>query len=128
MVKKTTAILLLLSFTGMLFSFSFPHISYHTNFNYFAETVCINKHNPELECNGSCQLKRMVEHHQDQDTDDSKSTIHGKNQRILSLYLPEPAIEPPRQYFKIEKPPVWGDKVESQFISEPGTPPPVSLI
>ena len=87
MLKKATAILLLTTLTAMLFSFSFPHIRYHSNFSYFAETVCINKHNPELECNGSCQLKRMTEQQQNHNSNDPESTIPSETHRLLSLYL-----------------------------------------
>src|SRR5699024_369871 len=53
---------------------SVPYLSYFSNYTYFSEEVCINKLNPELDCNGKCQLKKMVEkqhNHNDSAPDDA---------------------------------------------------------
>jgi hypothetical protein len=37
-----------------------PMLSFYSNYDYFAKERCENKARPEKQCNGKCQMKRMV--------------------------------------------------------------------
>lgn len=57
-----------------IFHFTVPYLSYYANFHYFATEACINKDNPEVECNGTCKLDQMM--HQQHQKDKDANTSH----------------------------------------------------
>lgn len=52
---------------AMLVRFTLPYLWYYSNYEYITQELCENRHNPDLDCNGQCQLTKMVQkqHHQD---------------------------------------------------------------
>ena len=53
-----SSIIFLASFQNSLF-----YVDYQINTEFY-ETYCINKQNPELDCNGKCQVKKATEQSQ----------------------------------------------------------------
>ncbi|WP_370899407.1 hypothetical protein [Chryseobacterium gossypii] len=69
----------------MVFRPLIPVIDYVANYDYIVETLCINKSNPELHCNGKCYLSKELAK-----TDDpGSSPLKGKNgpQKVLDIYI-----------------------------------------
>lgn len=56
-----------------VFNFTVPFLSYYANYTYFATEACVNKDHPELDCDGTCQLHKMVQQ-QHQSKDQAAST------------------------------------------------------
>ncbi|MEI9806468.1 MAG: hypothetical protein WDO16_00585 [Bacteroidota bacterium] len=62
MIKKITALLLLLAFTAQVFSQGISLLHFYINRNYIAANQCENRYRPMLHCNGKCVLaKKMKE-------------------------------------------------------------------
>lgn len=59
-LKKITALILLITFTAILFERSLIFISYQYNKEYIVKNFCINKDKPELKCDGKCHLKKLL--------------------------------------------------------------------
>lgn len=68
-MKKGIALILIGAHLVAVFHFTVPYLSYYANFNYFATELCVNQDNPELDCNGACQLDEMI-HQQHQQKED----------------------------------------------------------
>jgi hypothetical protein len=60
MNEKYIAILLIGTFMLSAMRFIIPFASYDINYQYFSQVACINKNKPEMHCDGTCQLKRMI--------------------------------------------------------------------
>ncbi len=61
------AILLLIIFGLMLIRPAMPFIVYGLRKDYIIENFCINKYEPEMQCNGKCHLKEQVAGNQSED-------------------------------------------------------------
>ncbi len=66
-MKKLISYTLICTYLLAAFQFATPYLSYFANYNYYAEVLCINKHNPDIECNGMCQIKKMMKSQHDHD-------------------------------------------------------------
>lgn len=44
-----------------------PFVEYAINYDYIAKVLCINKDNPELNCNGKCQLMEKLKQQEEDD-------------------------------------------------------------
>jgi len=44
-----------------------PFVEYLINYDYISKVLCINKENPELGCNGKCQLMQKLQQQQEED-------------------------------------------------------------
>ena len=108
-----------------VFHFTVPYLSYYANFSYFATEVCINRHNPELDCNGSCQLDKMIHSQHQQDKD---ATTHQVNRTPkVDFFFQATAVFnqlsiSTSPYFNLD-----GDIATSLWQSEPPSPPPKTV-
>lgn len=123
-MKKGISLILICAHLTAVFHFTVPYLSYYANFTYFATEACINRDNPEVECNGTCKLDEMVhqEHQRDRDSNaahhvDRAPKIHfffQHSYRFLHLINNHAG-----QTFLIET-----EKIDSLWQSEPVSPPP----
>ena len=65
--------------------------TFFANEDYVAATLCINKDNPEMHCNGLCQLDKKLQEDQDQ-----SQTSSDKKVNIEASVFFFPKIEPMR--------------------------------
>ncbi|MBP2618405.1 hypothetical protein [Chryseobacterium jejuense] len=74
----------------MVFRPLVPLAEYAVNYNYIVNTLCVNKSQPELHCNGKCYLSKELA----KTNTDTESTpfnkVKNSGQKILDMYtLPE---------------------------------------
>jgi hypothetical protein len=71
----------------MVFRPLIPLAEYAVNYDYIANTLCVNKSKPELHCNGKCYLSKELA----KANSDSESTplnkIKNSGQKILDIYI-----------------------------------------
>jgi len=72
------------SFIGFVFLFLYlmallnpvlPFIEYGIRYDYFSKVLCINKDEPELKCNGKCQLSKKLKEASPAKTQDKQSNV-----------------------------------------------------
>lgn len=44
-----------------------PFVEYAINYDYIAKVLCLNRDQPELQCNGKCQLMQKLKQQQEDD-------------------------------------------------------------
>lgn len=44
-----------------------PFVEYAINYDYISKVLCINKGNPEMHCNGKCQLMKKLKQQKEED-------------------------------------------------------------
>lgn len=73
MLKRFTAIILLLAFVAQTFSAPFIRLDYYFNQADYAKN-CVNKNRPKMHCNGQCQVMKKIqeEEKKQQQTDERK--------------------------------------------------------
>jgi hypothetical protein len=67
MFKKVIIIFLCLLYSISSFREFVPFVEYYYNYNYIVENLCINRDNPESECNGHCYLEKQVDKQEKQE-------------------------------------------------------------
>lgn len=123
-MKKGISLILICAHLTAVFHFTVPYLSYYANFSYFATEACINKDNPEIECNGTCKLDEMM-HQQHQKNDQSEATHHIDRIPKVHLFFQHSYSSfhvvynhsTPFFFVKVED-------IESLWQSEPLSPPP----
>lgn len=65
---------------------SFTYGYYYLDTSDFIERLCENKDKPEMQCNGKCHLKKVVENN----TNDDKLPFKDVNFKEILLYVVEP--------------------------------------
>jgi hypothetical protein len=64
-------------------------VEYAVNYDYISEVLCINKSNPQLQCNGKCYLSKEIAKTNDTDSSPLDKTKNS-GQKLLDIYvLPE---------------------------------------
>lgn len=63
------SVLVLWSFCFSLLHNSVVFVSFKLNQTFIAETLCENRQEPEMQCNGSCHLKKQLIQHDEQEPD-----------------------------------------------------------
>jgi len=121
MIKNTISILLVVSIVASLFSYVTPLSWYISNYTHINAELCENRHNPEVECNGACQLKKKLDQHQQKSEQAPKNV--DTNYRI-DFYLTEysnmiTAPVPPHLILSVP-----GYTVGPGWITDPFSPPP----
>jgi hypothetical protein len=122
MLKRFTAILLLVAMIAANFSRYFVYAGFELNKKYIATTLCENRDKPWMHCNGHCYFMKKVKAAQDAEKTDSRQAqknlfqevFVGTNtqirfynqllQLISTPYVPSvqfnfkaPLLQPPRQ-------------------------------
>lgn len=121
-MKKGLALTLIIAHVMAVFHFTVPYLSYFANFSYFATELCINQDNPELNCNGACQLDKML-HHQHHQKKDAASHHVDRTPKIDFLFQETTVSNRPSttsfQFYGDGK-----DKMISLWQAEPSSTPP----
>ena len=123
-MKRIISLILIFGYVAAVFQFTTPYLSYVANYSYFSQEACVNKLNPELECNGKCQLKKMVKDQHRQHSDDSNQGLLVNKTSSSSIFfwefqrfcLPQPEAEILRSKTSF--------LVPIQLFDRPPTPPP----
>lgn len=121
MVKKTVIILLLLAIVTTLARFTLPYAWYYSNYQYITTELCVNRGHPEIHCNGSCQLERMI---QKQHNQPDQEPIPVEQEQRINVFLVEQlllALIPDLYSNASLTKTIWP---HSLWINEPTTPPP----
>ena len=122
-MKRLLSFILIFAYLTAAFQFTVPYLSYYTNYTYFATEACINKHNPELECNGKCQLQKMVKNqHNKHDTTPDEAVMLVKNSSTIFFVdsWVKPFFNTRAESRTFISEPIFG----SQHNAQPVTPPP----
>lgn len=59
-MKKFLSLVLLSAFAASIIRPVLPILEYIVDYDYIVEVLCINKEEPELQCNGKCHLKKRL--------------------------------------------------------------------
>ena len=60
-MKKSLAFFFTMLYVLAMVKPALPVIEFYLNQDFIAEFLCINKDKPKLQCNGKCQLSKMIE-------------------------------------------------------------------
>ena len=83
MFKKLISISLIVCILASMLGFAIPLSWYLSNYTHITTNLCINRHNPNVKCNGFCQLKDRMSEHDDHDHDEkNEATTIDRNHRI----------------------------------------------
>lgn len=83
MLKRITAIFLLLAFTAQTFNKVFIVLDYYINTTAFAKK-CENKRRPMLNCNGKCQMMKKIKEQEKQEQQKPEMKADSKNEVLSS--------------------------------------------
>lgn len=122
MIRKCISISLILCVLGSLFQFTVSLSWYISNYSHIKSNLCINRNNPNIDCDGLCQLSKKLdkqENNPDQKT--AKTTELSKridffaSSNIISVNTFSRATFKPLAIYKF---------AHSSWFSEPALPPP----
>jgi hypothetical protein len=83
MVRFLATILLLAAFAAQTFQKSFIVFSYYTNTTAFSKN-CENKSKPKLNCNGKCQLQKVINEEEKKDQQNPERKQENKQEVVSS--------------------------------------------
>lgn len=81
--RQTTALLLLLAFALQTFSKTVFALDYFVNTTAYAKN-CENKAQPQMHCNGKCQMMKMIAQEEKKDQQNPERKAENKNELVLS--------------------------------------------
>jgi len=99
-LKKSLSILILLSILLQSFSKVWIAFSFKINQDYIARELCINRDNPDLQCNGNCVLMQRLKADEEKDKKELPSHLKKLQEIWYCLELPKWAIEPSENWPK----------------------------
>lgn len=91
--------------------FSIIQLDFHLNQSRIAAVFCVNKAQPELECEGRCELDRRLDNAQDQE--ENRNAVNQK-ELIWNYTVPEKGHYPERAWHSM--PGSFGEPCHSSFI------------
>jgi hypothetical protein len=94
MIRRLTAILLLLAFSAQTFSQSIIVLDYYTHISSYAQH-CLNKANPMMHCNGKCQMMKKLREEERKQQQEPTRKLEGKNDVVSSQSFFGSANQPP---------------------------------
>jgi hypothetical protein len=83
MLKRFTAILLLVALVTANFSRYFVYAGFELNKKYIAATLCENRDKPWMHCNGQCYFMKKVKAVQDAEKNDSRQAQKNLFQEVF---------------------------------------------
>ena len=83
MLKRFTAILLLVAMLAANFSRYFVYAGFELNKKYIAATLCENRDKPWMHCNGHCYFMKKVKAAQDAEKTDSRQAQKNLFQEVF---------------------------------------------
>jgi hypothetical protein len=63
-----------------------PLVEYAVNYDYISEVLCVNKSNPQLQCNGKCYLGKEIAKTNDTNSSPLNKTKNS-GQKLLDIYI-----------------------------------------
>jgi hypothetical protein len=87
MLKRFTAILLLIMVISSNFSQLFVYAGFKVNQRYIAENLCVNKSRPWLHCNGKCYFMKKI---RQADENEKKQAAKDNLNRLEISFFQEP--------------------------------------
>ncbi len=125
MFKKAISISLVVAILTMLVRFTLPYLWYYSNYEYIARELCENRHNPDVECDGQCQLAKMIQKQQHQN--DEQSTPPVVQEQRVHLFFSDliliPIVSPSHTLLFRG----YTDQLSSLWFDDPVSPPPQSV-
>ena len=73
-----------------------PYIEYEVNKAYIAANLCENQDQPELQCNGSCHLKKQIKKQAEEKSDPAQVLIDADKFPVSTPAIISPAISAPQ--------------------------------
>ena len=73
-----------------------PYIEYEVNKAYIAANLCENQDQPELQCNGSCHLKKQIKKQAEEKEDPAKVLIDTDKFPVSTAVAFSPGISAPQ--------------------------------
>lgn len=83
--QVVVSLLTMSTLLAVLFPFV-PHLEYMMHYDHIVEHHCVNRDNPEMDCNGACYLKKKVEHSSDSEHNPLHKNNHSDNLQILPVF------------------------------------------
>ncbi len=83
MLRFFTTILIFTAFATQTFQRSFIVFSYYTNTTTFSKN-CENKSRPKLNCNGKCQLQKLIKEEEKKDQQNPERKLENKQEVVSS--------------------------------------------
>lgn len=72
-MKQFGSLILLSLFCFSILRSLVPYVEYYANYDYIANVLCINKDEPEMQCNGKCHLQNELSKTNDTNNPNDKS-------------------------------------------------------
>jgi hypothetical protein len=88
MLKRITAIFLLVALISSGFSRFFIYAGFELNHKYIAQNLCINKNRPWMHCNGKCFFMRKIKEAQDNEKKQDRADQQNHYQEALPVLTP----------------------------------------
>lgn len=85
MIRKLTSIILIVTILAAITRSTIPYVWYYANYEYIAHELCENRDHPEKDCNGSCQLTKMIQNQHDHD--DQRPAPPVEQERKINLFF-----------------------------------------
>jgi hypothetical protein len=85
MLKKVTAILLLIVLVSTNFSRYFVYAGFELNRNYIATKLCENRDKPWLHCNGHCYFMKKIKAAQEDEKNETRQSQKNLFQEVFFL-------------------------------------------
>jgi hypothetical protein len=94
MLKRSTALILLLAFFAMTFSRTIIVTSFWAKQDYIAKILCENRNRPVMKCGGSCYLSKKLKKEDHKDQENPERKVENKFESVSiqeHLYFNQPA-------------------------------------
>lgn len=126
MLKKATSILLVIATSASLIGGAIPYLWYIVNYEYIVTELCVNRDNPEMNCDGSCQLKKMIHKHHPHHNDEKPSSPVPQQQKIDLFVTVHDSMTRSAAYTSLLSP-IYLNKMSTLWFGEPASPPPQAV-
>lgn len=123
-MKQLLSIVLLSVFAASIIRPVLPFLEYIIDYDYIVEVLCINKEEPELQCNGKCHLKKQLAIAAERDVPEDKRLPQVTFEKFPTLFFDTSTNE--STPLTVERDHSYWDTCPSilKRITKPKTPPP----
>jgi len=84
MLRQCSALVLLVAFVASSFSKAVIVVDFYANRDYIAKTLCENRDKPMMHCCGRCQLRKRLQHNDNQDRNNPERRADNKQEVFFS--------------------------------------------
>lgn len=121
MIRKLTSITLITAILTTLVRCTVPYMWYYANYEYIAHELCENRDNPEIDCDGYCQLTKMMQ--KQHDHADQRPAPPVEQEQKINLFFADYISSAIPLSFSL---PFYNEnnRLESLWTGEPVSPPP----